>query len=95
MNDRISMDFERVAQTATSLAAAATAIGATLDRMDATLAVVESQWQGDAFVAYRAARMRWETQMRSMQGDLAGYAEVLSETKSALQQTEADLAASL
>lgn len=95
MSDHIAIDFDRVAQAATNVEAAAVAIRGVLDQMDATLAVVETQWEGDAFVAYRAMRQRWETQMRTMQATLSGYAGVLRETNTALQTTEAKLAAAL
>lgn len=94
MSDRITIDFARVAQSVQAVQAASDAIRATLNDLDGQLALLEGAWEGEAFEAYRAMRVRWEAQMRAAQARLAAYATVMEQAGTGFAENERQLATS-
>ena len=94
MTDRITIDFDRVAQSVLVVQQSAEAIRTILDQMDAELAHLDSAWQGRAYHAYVGMRLHWEAQMRGMQRRLDAYARVMEEAGGGIADQERALARS-
>jgi WXG100 family type VII secretion target len=94
MSDRITIDFDRVAQSVQAVQQSSIAIRRVLDDMEAQLAHLDSAWQGRAYHAYVGMKLHWEAQMTGMQRRLDAYARVMEEAGGAIADQERALAKS-
>jgi early secretory antigenic target protein ESAT-6 len=80
--DGIRIDHAALEATAQDLAATVRRIDDRLDRLDAELAPLRSDWTGAAQEAYRVAKTRWDAAIREMR-------DLLQQTSNAVAQSNA------
>ncbi|MEV7694599.1 WXG100 family type VII secretion target [Microbacterium sp. NPDC089189] len=94
MSDRITIDFDRVAQSVLAVQQSAQAIHEVLEQLDAELARLDSAWKGEAYIAYVGMRAHWEANMRATQRRLSAYAAVMEQAGGAIAEQERTVARS-
>ncbi len=86
--DGIRVVHDGLDRASDGLYAACRRIDERLDRLEAELVPLRSEWTGEAQAAYEAARARWEQAMREMRDVLESTSHTVAESNGAYRAAD-------